>query len=99
MTVLKLARLPDRVPVKIAITVLPDLKKALDDYARLYASTYGADEQVSELIPYMLDSFLRADSAFRKGRKDLQEASNLPIPRQKTGRGGKPLTSTPPEQN
>ena len=89
MTALKLAQLPDRVPVKIAITVQPDLKKALDDYALLYARTYGADEQVSELIPYMLETFLKADAAFRKGRKELQEMPSQLIPRQRAGKGRK----------
>jgi len=99
MTDLKLARLPDRVPVKIAITVQPDLKKALDDYALLYAKTYGADEQVPELIPYMLEAFLKADATFRKGRKELQDVPSRPIPRRKAGRGGKSSVPTPPEEN
>jgi hypothetical protein len=83
MTGLKLAQLPDRVPVKITISVQPDVKKALDDYALLYARTYGTDEQVAELIPYMLDAFLKADAAFRKGRKELQSTPSLPIARQR----------------
>jgi len=99
MTALKLAQLPDRVPVKIAITVQPDLKKALDDYARMYARSYGADEQVVELIPYMLDAFLKADAAFRKGRKELQEAPSLPMPRRKTHRTRKLSAPTLPEEN
>jgi hypothetical protein len=86
MTGLKLGQLPDRVPVKIAITVQPDLKKALDDYAILYARTYGAEEQIADLIPYMLDSFLKADAAFRKDRKELQEPPSLPIGRQRRTR-------------
>jgi hypothetical protein len=78
MTGLKLGQLPDRVPVKIAITVQPDLKKSLDDYAILHARTYGAEEQVADLIPYMLDAFLKADAGFRKGRKELEDAPSLP---------------------
>jgi hypothetical protein len=31
----------------------------------------------------MLDAFLKADAAFRKGRKELQEAPSLPIARQR----------------
>ncbi|MFN0194652.1 MAG: DUF2274 domain-containing protein [Aestuariivirga sp.] len=81
MTPLKLGQLPDRVPVKIAIAVLPDLKRALDDYAVLYAQSYGTEEQVSDLIPYMLDAFLKADAAFRKSRKELQDPPSLPIGR------------------
>jgi len=69
---LKLTQLPDRIPVKLTITLQPDLKKALDDYAALYARTYGAEEPVAELVPFMLESFLKADAGFRKGRKELE---------------------------
>ena len=41
MSDLKLAKLPDRTPVKIRITVSPDLNKALHAYAELYRETYG----------------------------------------------------------
>ena len=44
MPELKLARLPDRTPVKLAITVSPELNEALRDYALLYATTYGVEE-------------------------------------------------------
>ena len=70
---LKLAQLPDRIPVKLTITLQPDLKKALDDYAAMYSRTYGADEPVAELVPFMLESFLKADVGFKKGRKELEE--------------------------
>ena len=68
---LKLAQLPDRIPVKLTVTLQPDLKKALDDYAAMYSRTYGADEPVAELVPFMLESFLKTDAGFKKGRKDL----------------------------
>ena len=38
MSELKLARLPDRKPVKIAITVSPNLNKKLDAYAAAYVA-------------------------------------------------------------
>ena len=76
---LKLAQLPDRIPVKLTITLQPDLKKALDDYAAMYSRTYRADEPVAELVPFMLESFLKADAGFKKGRKDL-DAEPLAIP-------------------
>jgi hypothetical protein len=60
------------VPSKLTITLQPDLKRALDDYAALYARTYGAEEPVAELVPFMLESFLKADLGFRKGRKQLE---------------------------
>jgi hypothetical protein len=75
---LKLQPLPDRVPVKLTITLSADLKKALDDYARLYARTYGAEEPVAELVPFMVESFLKGDNVFRKARKEL-DAEPIPI--------------------
>lgn len=71
MVDLKLARIPDRTPVKITITVLPDLHQALQDYARIYAETYGRDEPVSELVPAILSAFLDSDRAFAKARERL----------------------------
>ena len=94
MSVLKLAQLPDRVPVKLVITVQPDIKKALDDYALLYARNYGAEESVAELIPYMLEAFLKTDAAFRAGRKELQDVPRLPIARRRYGKGSKTTDTT-----
>ncbi|API57912.1 transposase [Tardibacter chloracetimidivorans] len=71
MVDLKLARIPDRTPVKLTITVLPDLHQALQDYARIYAETYGRDEPVSELVPAILSAFLDSDRAFAKARERL----------------------------
>ena len=85
---LKLTQLPDRIPVKLTITLQPDLKKALEDYAALYARTYGAQEPVTELVPFMLESFLKADAGFRKGRKELEaEPMALPLATKKVRRG------------
>lgn len=67
---LKLAKLPDRTPVKITITVSPELNNALQVYAELYRETYGAAEPVPELIPYMLEGFLAADRGFAKARRE-----------------------------
>lgn len=68
MAELKLPPLPDRTPVKLSISVLPDLHQALGEYATLYARTYGRDEPVSELIPAMLAAFLESDRAFVRDR-------------------------------
>jgi len=65
---LKLAQLPDRNPVKLSISVMPDLHQALADYAALYAQTYGREEPVSELIPAMLAAFLESDRHFVRER-------------------------------
>jgi hypothetical protein len=65
---LKLAKLPDRTPVKLTISITPDLQAALNDYAKVYADTYGREEPVSELIPAMLTSFVESDRAFVRSR-------------------------------
>ena len=68
MADLKLPQLPDRTPMKLGISLLPDLHQALVEYAALYAQTYGRDEPVAELIPAMLTAFLESDRAFTKLR-------------------------------
>ncbi|QNQ09640.1 DUF2274 domain-containing protein [Sphingomonas alpina] len=73
MVDLKLARLPDRNPVKLTILVTPDLHQALADYAALYAETYAREEPVTELIPTMLASFLESDRAFTRARRGQAE--------------------------
>jgi len=65
---LKLPQIPDRTPVKLSIMVMPDLHQSLTEYASLYASTYGREEPVVELIPAMLAAFLESDRAFARGR-------------------------------
>lgn len=71
MTDLKIGKLPDRTPVKIAITVSPDLNQALRDYAAIYRTTYGEAESVADLIPFMLGAFLESDRGFAKARKEV----------------------------
>jgi hypothetical protein len=67
MPELKLPQLPDRTPVKLSISVMPDLHQALVEYAALYSQTYGREEPVADLIPAMLAAFLESDRVF-KGR-------------------------------
>ncbi len=66
MADLKLPKLPDRAPVKLTITVLPDLHRRLQDYAAVYAEAYGREEPLTELIPAMLRSFLDSDREFAR---------------------------------
>lgn len=65
---LKLGKLPDRTPIKLTVTVLPDLHKMLSDYAALYAEIYGREESIAELIPAILSGFLESDRAFLRWR-------------------------------
>lgn len=74
MADLKLARLPDRAPVKLTIALSPDLHRALTDYGELYAEAYGTTEPVMELIPAMLAAFLEGDRAYAKKCKTKGDA-------------------------
>jgi hypothetical protein len=65
----RLARLPDRTPVKIMIAISPELNQALAEYADLYREAYCQSEPVPELIPATLASFLQSDKAFARRRR------------------------------
>jgi hypothetical protein len=88
---LKLAKLPDRNPVKITITVRPELNAVLRAYAEFYRKSYGEEETVAELIPYMLQTFLESDRGFSKAVKDKEggetPVSSLRRPRRPNGGG------------
>lgn len=70
MVELKLARLPERTPVKITFSASPELDLALRQYAGLYRAAYGQAEAVADLIPFMLEAFLESDRGFVKARKE-----------------------------
>jgi hypothetical protein len=69
MADLKLRKLPDRTPVKVTISISPELNQALGAYAEMYRDTYGEAEPVQELIPAMLASFLDSDRTYVQRRK------------------------------
>lgn len=71
MSELRLRKLPDRTPVKLTISLLPDLNQALMDYAGAYAQAYGQAEPVQELIPAMLAAFLDSDRGFARQRRKV----------------------------
>lgn len=69
---LKLARLPDRTPIRLTVALPPETHQALGDYAAIYAETYGHGEPLAELVPAMLASFLDADREFQRRRAALR---------------------------
>ncbi|GAA0770369.1 MULTISPECIES: DUF2274 domain-containing protein [Brevundimonas] len=66
---LKLGKLPDRTPIKLTITVTPDLHRSLADYAAVYREAYGDKAETADLIPAMLEVFLAGDREFAKALK------------------------------
>ena len=69
---LKIAKLRDMTPTKMSINVTPDLKSDLDMYARLYERAYGDKQDVTNLIPLMLEGFLASDSGFKKAKREFE---------------------------
>ena len=63
---LKLAQIPDRMPVRRVIQISPELDQALTAYAEAYAEVYGVAKPVAELIPAMLANFIEGDRAFAR---------------------------------
>ena len=68
---LRLDKLPDRTPVRMSISVDPDLAAALSDYSEIYRQTYGAEEKPEALVPAMLETFLGSDAGFKRARRAL----------------------------
>lgn len=68
---LRLQKLPDRTPVRLNLSVDPDLASKLNDYAKIYRQTYGTEERPEVLIPAMLDTFLDSDAGFKRARRAL----------------------------
>src|SRR5690606_24485850 len=94
---LKLSKLPDRTPVKITITVAPELNAALHAYAELYREAYGEAEPGAALIPCMLACFLAADRGFAKAREDkvFEGRSRAEAAARQPARRGTPETNDP----
>ncbi len=72
---LRLSQLPDRTPVRMTISLDPNLAAALIDYAEIYTHTYGKAEKPEALIPAMLETFLSTDSGFKRARKLLSKTA------------------------
>ena len=68
---LRLGQLPDRTPVRMSLSVDPELANALTDYTEIYRQTYGVEEKPEALIPAMLESFLGGDAGFERARRAL----------------------------
>ena len=75
MADIKLGRLPDRTPVKLALSVSPELHRSLSDYAEFYREAYGEAPSLSDLIPGMLEGFLAGDKGFQRRQRSRQTAA------------------------
>lgn len=94
---LKLPKLPDRTPVKLTITINPELHQRLQSYAALYRETYGTAEPVADLIPYMLDAFLDSDRGYAKAQKEDRASGQAPVGGRKRQRAAQATGHQPGE--
>jgi hypothetical protein len=80
---LKLGPLPKTETFRASIALSKPLKDALDLYAADYGEIHGPAE-TADLIPHMLEAFLRSDKSFMKRHADsvrAQAAQTLaPLP-------------------
>ena len=77
MADLKLEKLPDRNTVKITFTASAQLNGLLVNYAGLYEQTYGKQETIAGLLPYILEAFIASDAGFRKANKEKPHRKSL----------------------
>lgn len=69
--VLRIAKLPNLTPVKMTVSLEPEMHKMLQDYAQIYSSSYGETVKPAELVPSMIAGFLATDNGFKRARKAL----------------------------
>ncbi len=69
MASLKLEKLPDRETTKITFIASAELNKLLTTYASAYEAEYGLRESIADIIPHMLEAFIKTDREFQKTSK------------------------------
>ena len=65
---LRLAKIPERTPVKLTITLDRTTHALLTAYAEAYRAVYGVEEALTDLIPFMLKQFVVSDQGFSRMR-------------------------------
>ena len=70
---LKIGAIPTRKPMKLAVSLPPDVGDALDDYAEIHAREFGRKTPVGELAALMIERFLNSDAAFKRARKSFRK--------------------------
>ena len=76
MHALKLAKIPDRTPVRLTVALPPELHRSLTDYAAIYRETYGQEESVADLIPFILQAFIDGDRSFARACRLRDRGAN-----------------------
>jgi len=69
MIKLRLPPLPKSQTVKVTISLSGELHTALQQYAEMHSEVSGERNDVTRLIPYMLELFIDGDRVFRRSRR------------------------------
>lgn len=80
MASLKLGKLPDRETTKITFVANAELNTLLENYAIVYEAEYGQREAVTDLIPHMLEAFIKTDRGFRKTKGQVRGSLSTKLP-------------------
>lgn len=70
---LRIGKLPDLTPVKLTVSLEPEVYRMLEDYARIYGENYGEVVKPAELVPPMVAGFIATDNGFKRSRKLLKQ--------------------------
>ncbi len=76
MTGLKIRKIPDRTPVKITLSLPPEIHSDLLIYAEIYQKEHGSVETPQILAVQMITSFIQSDGGFRKAKQLMPEKEN-----------------------
>lgn len=71
---LKIGAIPDRTPVKLSLSLSPDVHDALQDYASIHAKEFSQNAQVTDLAALMIERFLESDAQFKRARRSLRQS-------------------------
>jgi hypothetical protein len=71
---LKLGPLPEQSTVKVTIELPELLKEELDAYAAEHGKIHSRPTKTAELIPHILEAYLRADRNWCTHRKQMGQA-------------------------
>ncbi len=67
---LRLGREVARKPVRLTLTIGPELAEELQLYADAYKREYGETQTPAQLAPHMIRMFLASDSGFRAAKRE-----------------------------
>lgn len=73
---LKIGPVPDRMPVRLNVSLAPEVHAALSDYAAIHAREHGQEASLASLAALMIERVLTSDAAFKRARKSLGKESN-----------------------